>query len=303
MLGERLAAALGAARDGAGGIESFAHLLGSRRVGPRGVALALPEVCEGCAALVSALDSLSAAVRDGFVETGDAAAADAACALLDHAGVEAARLTEELSRAAASAPPGRGPGRGRGERAGSERGIDARQRLALEASVRRTARELSGALRLSELVIRDPRRCARRRSISSTCSATGAPPRSRGGPVVGISVASADGRANEVEGDVRAVSGLMELAVGMVSAAGIASPHLTVSRLPDGRSTVRIAERGPREGAPVAPRRGAARRRRAGGRRRARRRAPRARGSRRGGGRARRHHDVLTPVPVLARPC
>ncbi|WP_437650131.1 hypothetical protein [Sorangium sp. So ce362] len=250
MLGERLAAALGAARDGAAGIESFAHLLGSRRVGPRGVALALPEVCEGCAALVSALDSLSAAVRDGFVETDDAAAADAACALLEHAGVEAARLTEELSRAAASAPPGRGPGRGRGERAGSERGIDARQRLALEASVRRTARELSGALRLSELVIAtlelrptplDLIDVLRNWSASAV----------EGRPVVGISVASADSRANEVEGDVRAVSGLMELAVGMVSAAGIASPHLTVSRLPDGRSTVRIAERGPREGAPV----------------------------------------------------
>ncbi|WP_437941305.1 hypothetical protein [Sorangium sp. So ce341] len=114
MLGERLAAALGAARDGAAGIESFAHLLGSRRVGPRGVALALPEVCEGCAALVAALDSLSAAVRDGFVATDDPAAADAACAVLEHAGVDVARLTDELSRAAAGAPAGRGPGRGRG---------------------------------------------------------------------------------------------------------------------------------------------------------------------------------------------
>ncbi|XXX81112.1 hypothetical protein WMF30_20350 [Sorangium sp. So ce134] len=250
MLGERLAAALGAARDGAAGIESFAHLLGSRRVGPRGVALALPEVCDGCAALVAALDSLSAAVRDGFVETDDAAAADAACAVLEHAGVEVARLTDELSRAAAGAPPGRVPGRGRGERAGAERGIDARQRLALEASVRRTARELSGALRLSELVIAtlelrptplDLIDVLRNWSASAV----------EGRPVVAISVASSDGRANEVEGDVRAVSGLMELAVGMVSAAGVASPHLTVSRLPDGRSTVRIAERGPRDEAPA----------------------------------------------------
>ncbi|AUX31662.1 MULTISPECIES: hypothetical protein [Sorangium] len=246
MLGERLAAALGAARDGAAGIESFAHLLGSRRVGPRGVALALPEVCEGCAALVAALDSLSAAVRDGFVETDDAAAADAACAVLEHAGVDVARLTDELSRAAAGAPAGRG----RGERAGAERGIDARQRLALEASVRRTARELSGALRLSELVIAtlelrptplDLIDVLRNWSAAAV----------EGRPVVGISVASSDGRANEVEGDVRAVSGLMELAVGMVSAAGVASPHLAVSRLPDGRSTVRIAERGPREAAPA----------------------------------------------------
>ncbi|WP_437970829.1 hypothetical protein WMF04_16755 [Sorangium sp. So ce260] len=250
MLGERLAAALGAARDGAAGIESFAHLLGSRRVGPRGVALALPEVCEGCAALVSALDSLSAAVRDGFVETDDAAAADAACAVLEHAGVEVARLTEELSRAAAGAPPGRGPGRGRGERAGSERGIDARQRLALEASVRRTARELSGALRLSELVIATLELRPTPLDLIDVLrnwSATAV----EGRPVVGISVASSDSRANEVEGDVRAVSGLMELAVGIVSAAGVASPHLTVSRLADGRSTVRITERGPRDGAPA----------------------------------------------------
>ncbi|WP_437930835.1 hypothetical protein WMF37_16955 [Sorangium sp. So ce291] len=249
MLGERLAAALGAARDGAAGIESFAHLLGSRRVGPRGVALALPEVCEGCAALVSALDSLSAAVRDGFVEAGDAAAADAACAVLGHAGVEVARLTDELSRAAAGAPPGRAP-RGRGERGGAERGIDARQRLALEASVRRTARELSGALRLSELVMATLELRPTPLDLIDVLrnwSATAA----EGRPVVGISVVSSEGRANEVEGDVRAVSGLMELAVGMVSAAGVASPHLTVSRLPDGRSTVRIAERSPREAAPA----------------------------------------------------
>ncbi|WP_437665829.1 hypothetical protein [Sorangium sp. So ce1182] len=250
MLGERLAAALGAARDGAAGIESFAHLLGSRRVGPRGVALALPEVCEGCAALVSALDSLSAAVRDGFVEAGDAAAADAACAVLGHAGVEVARLTDELSRATAGAAPGRAPVRGRGERGGAERGIDARQRLALEASVRRTARELSGALRLSELVMATLELRPTPLDLIDVLrnwSATAA----EGRPVVGISVVSSDGRANEVEGDVRAVSGLMELAVGMVGAAGVASPHLTVSRLPDGRSIVRIAERSPREGAPA----------------------------------------------------
>ncbi|WP_437947331.1 hypothetical protein WME98_42170 [Sorangium sp. So ce296] len=250
MLGERLAAALGAARDGAAGIESFAHLLGSRRVGPRGVALALPEVCEGCAALVAALDSLSAAVRDGFVATDDPAAADAACAVLEHAGVDVARLTDELSRAAAGAPAARGPGRGRGERAGAERGIDARQRLALEASVRRTARTLSGALRLSELVIATLELRPTPLDLIDVLrnwSATAV----EGRPVVGISVASSDSRANEVEGDVRAVSGLMELAVGMVNAAGVASPHLAVSRLPDGRSTVRIAERGPREGAPA----------------------------------------------------
>ncbi|WP_437329713.1 hypothetical protein [Sorangium sp. So ce381] len=255
MLGERLAAALGAARDGAAGIESFAHLLGSRRVGPRGVALALPEVCEGCAALVVALDSLSAAVRDGFVETdaavaADAAAADAACAVLGHAGVEVARLTDELSRAAAGASPARGPGRGRGDRGGSERGIDARQRLGLEASVRRTARELSGALRLSELVIATLELRPTPLDLIDVLRNWSAAP-ADGRPVVGISVASSDGRANEVEGDVRAVSGLMELAVGMVSAAGVASPHLTVSRLSDGRSVVRIAERGPREGAPA----------------------------------------------------
>ncbi|AUX41967.1 hypothetical protein SOCE26_033920 [Sorangium cellulosum] len=251
MLGERLAAALGAARDGAAGIESFAHLLGSRRVGPRGVALALPEVHEGSAALVAALDSLSAAVRDGFVETEDAAAADAACAVLGHAGVEVARLTDELSRAAApAAAPGRSPGRGRGERGASERGIDARQRLALEASVRRTARELSGALRLSELVIATLELRPTPLDLIDVLRNWSASP-AEGRPVVKITVASPDGRANEVEGDVRAVSGLLELAVGMVGAAGVAGPHISVSRRPDGRSAVRIAERAPREPAPA----------------------------------------------------
>ncbi|WP_437681299.1 hypothetical protein [Sorangium sp. So ce131] len=251
MLSERLAAALGAARDGAAGIESFAHLLGSRRVGPRGVALALPEVHEGGAALVTALDSLSAAVRDGFVETADAAAADAACAVLGHAGVEVARLTDELSRAAAPvSAPGRSPGRGRGERGAAERGIDARQRLALEASVRRTARELSGALRLSELVIATLELRPTPLDLIDVLRNWSASP-AEGRPVVKITVAPPDGRANEVEGDVRAVSGLLELAVGMVGAAGVAGPHITVSRRPDGRSAVRIAERAPREAAPA----------------------------------------------------
>jgi len=208
-------------------------------------------VCEGCATLVVALDSLSAAVRDGFVETDtDAAAADAACAVLGHAGVEVARLTDELSRAAAGASPARGPGRGRGDRGGSERGIDARQRLGLEASVRRTARELSGALRLSELVIATLELRPTPLDLIDVLRNWSAAP-AEGRPVVRISIASSDGRANEVEGDVRAVSGLMELTVGIVSAAGVASPHLTVSRLSDGRSMVRIAERGPREGAPA----------------------------------------------------
>ncbi|AUX22162.1 hypothetical protein SOCEGT47_026630 [Sorangium cellulosum] len=245
MLGERLAAALGAARDGAAGIESFAHLLGSRRVGPRGVALALPEVCEGSATLVAALESLSAAVRDGFAEPADPAAADAACAVLGHAGVEAARLTEELSRAAAG---GGARGRGRGERGAAERGVDARQRLALEASVRRTARELSGALRLSELVIATLDLRPTPLDLVDVLRNWSAAP-AEGRPVVRLMIVSQDSRANEVEGDVRAVSGLLELAVGMVSAAGVAGPHLSVSRRPDGRSTVRIAERDPRGGA------------------------------------------------------
>ncbi|MGK4005584.1 hypothetical protein WMF31_23360 [Sorangium sp. So ce1036] len=249
MLGERLAAALGAARDGAAGIESFAHLLGSRRVGPRGVALALPEVCEGSATLVAALESLSAAVRDGFAEPADPAAADAACAVLGHAGVEVARLTEELSRAAAGGgAPGRG--RGRGERGAAERGVDARQRLALEASVRRTARELSGALRLSELVIATLDLRPTPLDLIDVLRNWSAAP-AEGRPVVRLMIVSQDSRANEVEGDVRAVSGLLELAVGMVSAAGVAGPHLSVSRRPDGRSTVRIAERDPRGGAPA----------------------------------------------------
>ncbi|WP_437737103.1 hypothetical protein [Sorangium sp. So ce1335] len=248
MLGERLAAALGAARDGAAGIESFAHLLGSRRVGPRGVALALPEVCEGCTALLAALGSLSAAVRDGFVEAGDIAAADAACAALDHASVEAARLTDELSRAAAGAAPGRAPlrGAGRGERGG----VDARQRLALEASVRRAARELSGSLRLSELVMATLELRPTPLDLIDVLRNWSASP-TEGRPVIAISVASSDGRANEVEGDVRAVSGLMELAVGMVSAAGVASPHVSVFRLADGRSTVRIAQRSAGDAAPA----------------------------------------------------
>lgn len=222
MPSERLAAARGAVRDGVAAVEGFAQLLGSRRVGPRGVARALPEVREGCATLGAALQTIEAAIA---AEVADDAAAAAAGAVLAHAGAEVARLEAELT----------GPAGARSKSAS----IDARQRLALDASVRRAAGELKGALHLVDLLCAslelrptpiDLADVIRQRSSS----------RSQGEPAVRVAVVCEDGCAEGVEADARVVGGLIELAVGAVSAAGVASPHLAASKRLDGRVEVSV---------------------------------------------------------------
>jgi hypothetical protein len=236
MPGSRLAAARGAVRDGAAGIESFAHLLGSRRVGPRGVALALPEVCEGCGALVDALEHLVEAMGAGFAAAEDKEAAEAACGALVHASAEVARLEGELSPSHSGPPSRRGAG---------ERGIDAKRRLALETSVRCAMRELDGALDLADLLIATLDLRPTPLDLIDVLRESSPSP-AGGQRTVGITVVSEGGRANEIEGDVRVVSGLVEIAIALVSAAGAPNPELRAERRADGRFELRIGQPDPR---------------------------------------------------------
>lgn len=241
MPGERLAAARGAVRDGAAGVASFAHLLGSRRVGPRGVALALPEMRDGCAVLVVALSLFAEAIGAELADPEDREAVEAVRGTLARASLEVARLEAELSlpRGAAS---GKAPSRGAGER-----GVDAKRRLALESSFRSTARELAGALDLADLLIATLELRPTpldlidvlRESSSSVAE---------GQRTVGITVISEGDRTNDVEGDVRVVSGLVELAVALVSAggAGAMNPELRAKRDANGRFELWIGQPDPR---------------------------------------------------------
>lgn len=236
MSGERLAAARGAVRDGVAAVESFAQLLGSRRVGPRGIVRALPEVKEGCETLRAALADLSEALAEQL--GGDVDAVDAARAVIAHASAEVARLEAELD---GGDDPARKGGR---TKAPPERTIDARQRLALEGQVRRASRELEGALLLLELlaasidlrptplnltdVLRE-RSSAVVRALSATRVAV-----------------DCDDDCDNIDVDPRVMGGLLEIAVGMLGHTGVANPRISANRREDGRVAVVI---GPQRGA------------------------------------------------------
>lgn len=219
-MGERLAAARGAVRDGVAAVEGLAQLLGSRRVGPRGVARALPEVRDGCAALRASLGALDEVIAAEVA--GDAEAAAAAGATLAHAALEVERIEAELGGRGADARPA---------------AIDARRRLALEASVRRAAGELAGALELVDLLCAslDPRPTAiDLADVLRERSATGPPL----APAVQVSAACE--RAEGLEADARVVGGLIELALGAARVAGLESLRITSRRRADGRVEVRV---------------------------------------------------------------
>lgn len=232
MPGERLAAARGAVRDGAAAVESFAQLLGSRRVGPRGISRALPEVQEGCAVLRAALGELDAALAEELA--GDDDAVEASRAVLAHAGAEAARLEAELDGEPI------GPGR-RAARAKApvERPLDARQRLALEAVVRHASRELAGALLLVDLLVAAIDLRPTPLNLTDVLRERGSQ-RSPGQPSARIEVACG-GDCDNIEADPRVIGGLIELAAGVLIGAGAPRARLSAQRRADGRLAVTLA--------------------------------------------------------------
>ncbi|AKT41434.1 hypothetical protein [Chondromyces crocatus] len=254
MLDERLAAARGAVRDGAAAIESFVQLLGSRRVGPRGILRALPEVQEGCATLRGALDALAEALA--VTMAADSESVAAARAVITPAEAEVARLESELGRGLEESRPGsRGratppeesrPG-GRGRATPPERTIDARQRLAMEAHVRRTSRELSSALLFLDLLVASI-------ELRPTSLNLGDLLRERGSgllqaqPAIRLLVALGED-CDSVEADPRVIGPLLELVVAALAESGVTCLLLEAGRRADGRAVVRLrAARGGDEG-------------------------------------------------------
>ncbi|EYF05418.1 hypothetical protein [Chondromyces apiculatus] len=227
---ERLGAARGAVCDGVAAVESFVQLLGSRRVGPRGILRALPEVREGCATLRVDLKELDAALQDELA--GDAEGIAAAQAVIQHAVAEVTRLEAELAQ---GADEGGKSGKGKGA---AERGIDARQRLTLESQVRRASRALESTFPLLDLVVASLDLRPTPLNLTDLLRERGSG-LSEGEPAVKVTIACGQDCDN-IDADPRLVGGLLEIAMGILGAAGVTSPQIQVHRRPDGRAVMTV---------------------------------------------------------------
>lgn len=205
---EALAIARGEVRDGAAAIEHFLHVLASRRVGPRMLARAVPEVAAGCEPLRAALAALADAVA--AVLAADVEGVAATRALLEHARARVSELLAEL-KAAEGGP------------------LDARARLALEAVVRRIAGELGTVVRLAGLLGGGVTQETTAIDFTDALAARK--------PVTGRSVvrAAVELRATELRvGDARLLMELLELAVLTVARASGQPPFIIVDTSADG---------------------------------------------------------------------
>jgi hypothetical protein len=202
-------------------VENFGHLLGSRRVGARAIARALPEMHAGCGALRAAIDGLTTEI---VVMLGaDAEGVAAVRALLAHASARVGELDAELLPLI-------------------DKVIETRQRLRLETVVRRIAADLDAMVRVTDLF----GAVAARRSTSLDLTDVLSERRQPAGvPAVRASV-RIDKTAGLV-GDARIVVELIEFAVATVARAGVASPEVVAAEEADGRVVIEVGP--PGEGA------------------------------------------------------
>ena len=206
MKESELASLRGAVRDGVAAIENLANVLASRRVGPRVIERALPEVRGGCLALCTgALEQLRAALPEILV--GDVEGIDATNEMLDHAGLRVAELAAELGRRESDS-------------------LDARERLALDALVRGISAELAGLVRLVDLLgtVTNPRTTALELSDLLSQKRT-----LKGAPSTPITVSVDLGTQPTLLGDAYVVLDLLIFALAIAARTGIVNPYLGVS--------------------------------------------------------------------------
>lgn len=206
---EALSAARGAVRDGVACIENLAQVLASRRVGPKQLSLALPDVQADCASLSDAIEALSVALDAHLAR--------------DPEGREAFNETLAFTAARVRSLGASLEGR-------TSAPVDARQRLALEGAVVGVARELDAMLRLVELMSAavlhkvtpiDLRDLLVVRRISKRSVRT---------PVLAVIEL---GASPTLVADARVVIELLEFAVAVVARAGVDSPRITATRGPE----------------------------------------------------------------------
>jgi hypothetical protein len=225
-----LASLRGAVRDGVAAIENLANVLASRRVGPRVIERALPEVRGGCLALTGALERLRGALPEILV--GDAPGIDAANEMLEHAGLRVAALASDLERRESDP-------------------LDARERLALDALVRGISAELAGLVRLLDLlgVAANPRTTAL--ELSDLLSQKRP---FKGAPSVPITVNVDLGTQPTLVGDAYVVLDLLIFALAIAARTGIVNPFLGVTVSADAHIVI-VVGRPPEVLAPTAEKR------------------------------------------------
>lgn len=214
---DALSTARGDVRDGVAAIEHFREVLVSRRVGPKMLAQAMPEMAAGCAPLRAALSALAEALCAKIGSDADGVAAVGG--LLIHA----ARCVDELDAALAT-------------HAGSA--VDARVRLAIESVVRRVARDLGGCLRLCGMLAAPVTSETVTIDFSDALAARRAAPVVAGAKRVGAStevVATVEIRTAElVVGDAQLLLELLDHAVAWVARARVSAPRIVVATGPEG---------------------------------------------------------------------
>jgi hypothetical protein len=207
---DALALARGEVRDGIASIEHFLQVLASRRVGPRVLARGIPEVLAGCTPLRESLATLAAAL--GVELAGDPEGVDAVHSLLTYA----AGLVDELAAALQGC---------------EGKALDARERLAIEAIVRRVAGELGTVLRLADLLGAPVTSETTTIDLGDALAQRRVHPRSDATAML----ASVEVRVSELTvGDARLVLDLLELAVATVARAGVTAPRIVVELGPEG---------------------------------------------------------------------
>lgn len=211
---DALALARGDVRDGTASIEHLLQVLGSRRVGPRVLARALPEVHAGCAELLASLAALGGALAVELEADPEGLAAMRA--LLDHAAARVGELGTALAL---------------GRRAPAT--LDARERLALEAVVRPIAGELATVVRLVDLLGAHVTSETTPIDFADALAGCGRPPgRRRADRIV---VAAVDIRTGELRvSDAGLILELLAFAVAAVVRAGVTAPRIVVEKGPDG---------------------------------------------------------------------
>jgi hypothetical protein len=223
---EALALARGDVRDGVAAIEHFLAVLASRRVGPRMLLRAVPEVEAGCAPLLAALAALGDALA---AELGpDAEGLASVQALLTHAEGRVAELSAALTAHGGAA-------------------MDARVRLGVEAIVRRIAGELSEVLRLVDMVAAPVTLDTTAIDLADALDARRAGLRPGTAAVVHAPVELRT--ADLAMGDARLVMAFLEQAVAAVHRAGVNAPCLVVESGPEGYPVFTVSAGPPGPGA------------------------------------------------------
>jgi len=200
---------LGELKDGAAGLVALSEFLASRRIGPKAIAGALPSAGDACAGIASAVSAVASDVLSACGD--DAAARLEVRAMFDRA--EASVRALEVELAAAVDTPG-----------------EAKTRLVLERAVNAASSNVASSLFVAELFTF----ASSPRVVSiHVADVLGFGPSIADGPqVIRATLDAPPGPVATT--DARLLRALVELAVQIVVAAGVASPHVHVTGLDQG---------------------------------------------------------------------